>query len=86
MSSINPSALLAAQVYGGAPAQRHAHHARPQAKSEATPSFQLSDSARSQNDETHKPERAASSAAQSDETREAPARPRRPGTLVDIKA
>jgi hypothetical protein len=80
MSTINLSALVAAQVYSTATQpQRQPAPARAQAKTDETPRFQVEDKVqtRSRTEDARPPEGPQNST---------PARPKRPGSLVDIKA
>ena len=86
MSSINPSALVAAQVYSTASQpHRHAAPARERPKTDETPKFQVEDKVEARKAERPEPSR-TEAASQPEQRSSAPARPKRPGTLVDIKA
>jgi hypothetical protein len=88
MTIINPKALLAAQVYGAGPqAERQpaapAHkNAAPAPRPAEAPRFQIEDQVTLR---AASPAKSAS-AAQPAPDHTVPQRPRRPGSLVDIKA
>ena len=85
MTSINPSALVAAQVYGAA-SQPQRQPAAEQQKPAQTPRFHVEDQVTLRSAGTAKAATATSSGPPAQERDQAPpSKPRRPGALVDLK-